>query len=282
MKVTTLIENRPSSTDPHLVGEWGLSLHITFNGHHILFDTGKSGAFADNAQILSVDLAAVDVAVVSHHHYDHGGGLRRFFAANDHALVHLGQGGGEYFSRRSPSREKYIGLDKALVTDFPDRFRTVNSRVEILPDVFVFPHISGSYPRPAGNKRLLVKRDGEWAEDDFEHEIVMAIKENDKLVIVTGCSHNGILNMVDTVTRELEGLPIKAVIGGFHLVASSARSNSMAGSKREVEGLARKVLDYPVERTYTGHCTGPKAFAVLKGVMGERIVDLETGYCFEV
>jgi len=71
------------------------------------------------------------------------------------------------------------------------------------------------------------------------------------------------------------------VIGGFHLIASS-RANSMAGSKRDVEDLARKVLDYPIERTYTGHCTGTKALAILQAVMGERIMDLETGYSFEV
>jgi 7,8-dihydropterin-6-yl-methyl-4-(beta-D-ribofuranosyl)aminobenzene 5'-phosphate synthase len=68
MRVTTLIENRPGKTDSHLVGEWGLSLHITFNGQNILFDTGASGAFAENAGTLSIDLASIEAAVLSHHH----------------------------------------------------------------------------------------------------------------------------------------------------------------------------------------------------------------------
>ena len=87
--------------------------------------------------------------------------------------------------------------------------------------------------------------------------------------------------MVDTVARVFEGIPVKAVIGGFHLVGSPP-FNFMAGSRREVEDLAKKILDYPIDRTYTGHCTGTKAFAVLKTVMGERITDLKTGSCFEV
>jgi len=281
MKITTLIENRSSKTDPHLLAEWGLSLYITFSGHNILFDTGASGSFAKNAEHLSIDLASINTAVLSHHHFDHGGGLRRFLEANKNARVHLGKApSGECFTRFLIFK-KYVGLEQALMTDYQDRFRTVSEPIEILPDVFVFPHISGTYPKPAGNKRLLVQKDGKLLPDDFSHEIVMAIKENNKLIIFTGCSHNGVLNMVDTVTREFMGLPIKAVVGGFHLVAAPP-FNFMAGNKREVEELANKVLDYPVDQTFTGHCTGTQAFAVLKDVMGEHITDLITGSSFEI
>src|SRR5512139_3374325 len=100
MKVTTLIENRSSTANPNLVAEWGLSLHINFNDHNILFDTGATCAFTKNAEQLSVNLASVDTAVLSHHHYDHGGGLRRFFDANTKAKVHLGTSpGGECITR---------------------------------------------------------------------------------------------------------------------------------------------------------------------------------------
>ncbi len=282
MKVTTLIENRPSKTDSHLVAEWGLSLHIAFNGHNILFDTGASGAFAKNAEFLSVNVASIDTAVLSHHHYDHGGGIKRFLELNSRAKVHLGETpNGDCFFKAFGFMKKYIGLDKALTTDYPDRFETVRRPTEILPDVFVLPHILGSRPRPRGNKYLFLKKDHTFALDDFAHEIVMAIKEDRNLVVFTGCSHSGILNMVETVARAFEGTPIKAVIGGFHLVAIPL-FNFMAGSKREVEGLAKSTLDYPVGITYTGHCTGNRAFPILKSVMGERLKDIKTGSCFEV
>ncbi len=282
MRITTLIENRPSKSDSRLAAEWGLSLHITFNGHNILFDTGSSGAFAKNAENLSVKVASIDTAVLSHRHFDHGGGLRCFFNANANAKVYLGEApSGDCYFRLFPFVRKYIGLEKALMKDYPERFKTVSIPTEILPDVFVFPSTSGPYPTPAGNKRLLVRRNGKLIPDDFAHEIVMAIKENSKLIIFTGCSHHGVLNMVDTVARVFDGIPVKAVIGGFHLVGSPP-FNFMAGSRREVEDLAKKILDYPIDRTYTGHCTGTKAFAVLKTVMGEHITDLKTGSCFEV
>jgi 7,8-dihydropterin-6-yl-methyl-4-(beta-D-ribofuranosyl)aminobenzene 5'-phosphate synthase len=259
-----------------------MSLHITFNGHNILFDTGASGSFARNAERLSVDVASVETAVLSHHHFDHGGGLRCFLDANAKARVHIGAPpGGECFIKLLPFVKKYVGLDRTLMTHCSDRFKIVEKPDEILPDVFVFPRVSGPCPRPAGNKRLFVRRDGKLTPDDFAHEIVMAIRESNKLVIFTGCSHNGVLNMVDAAAREFDGIPVKAVIGGFHLVASPP-FNFMAGTRREVEDLAKKVLDYPVEHTYTGHCTGKKAFAVLKAVMGGHITDLRTGSCFEV
>jgi len=282
MNVTTLIENRPTKTDSRLVSEWGLSLHIAFNGHDILFDTGASGSFAKNAEHLSVNLASIGTAVLSHHHCDHGGGLRRFFELNSRAKVHLGAPPhGDCSFKAFGLLNKYIGLEKSVTTDYSNRFETVLEPTEILPDVFIFPQILGSRPKPAGNRHLFLKNDHTLALDDFAHEIVMAIKEDGKLVVFTGCSHNGILNMVDTVAKAFEGTPIKAAIGGFHLVAIPP-FNFMTGNKREVEELGRSILDYPVEKTYTGHCTGTRAFGFLQAVMGERIIDLQTGSCFEI
>lgn len=282
MKVTTLIENRPSKTDRRLAAEWGLSLHIEFNGHNILFDTGASGSFAKNAEHLAVSIASIDTAVLSHHHYDHGGGLRQFFELNSSAKVNMGEiPNGDCFAKVSGVVKKYIGLDKAVIADFEDRFKIIKNPVEILPDVFIFPHIVNKHPKPAGNKNLFLRKNHFFTFDDFTHEIVMAIKEKGKLIVFTGCSHNGILNMVDTVSQEFKGIPIKAVIGGFHLIGAPP-FGFMSDIRREVENLGNSVLNYPVDETYTGHCTGDKAFEVLKSVMGDRLTEIRTGTAFEV
>ena len=282
MKITTLIENKPSKTDSNLVAEWGLSLHIAFNGHDILLDTGASGAFARNAGHLAVDIASIDAAVLSHHHYDHGGGLRQFFELNSKAKVYLGEPpAGDCFGKAFGFLNKYIGLDKTLAIDYAKRFETIRQPAEILPDVFLIPRVHCSNAKPAGNKHLFLKKDHAFTHDDFAHEIIMVIKENGKLAVFTGCSHNGVLNILDTGTSMFKGVPVKAVIGGFHLVAMPI-FNVMAESKRVVRDLARSILDYPVEVTYTGHCTATQAFGVLKSVMGDRITEIETGSRFDV
>ena len=87
MRITTLIENNVLENRDDLTAEFGLSLHVQTGGQQILFDSGTSGAFADNAETLGIDLAEVTASVLSHQHFDHGGGLGRFFGSNSSAPV---------------------------------------------------------------------------------------------------------------------------------------------------------------------------------------------------
>ena len=88
MQVTALIEDiKPDNSD--LYSEKGLSIHIQRDDDNILFDTGVTGAFVDNARKLGIDLTAVDVTAISHGHFDHGGGLGRFMELNESSPVYL-------------------------------------------------------------------------------------------------------------------------------------------------------------------------------------------------
>src|SRR5690606_6932037 len=110
----------------------------------------------------------------------------------------------------------------------------------------------------------------------FRHEVVVALRERDTLAVLTGCSHSGVLNMVETVQRFFPGTPIKAVIGGFHLVAVPP-FNRMPDKAEAVARIGRAVLEMGVETAWTGHCTGTQAFKVLQESMGERARQLHTG-----
>jgi 7,8-dihydropterin-6-yl-methyl-4-(beta-D-ribofuranosyl)aminobenzene 5'-phosphate synthase len=277
VQITTLVDNRPSPDDPALTAEWGLSLCVELSGRHILIDMGATDAFARNAARLSIDIAAIDVAILSHHHYDHGGGLRRFLELNHHAPIYLGAAPqGDPTVKLLGFVRKYIGLDQALLAKHAHRFRFVHERTEVLPGVLVLPLIGGQHARPAGNKHLYLKRDSGLAPDDFRHEIVVAIREHDALVVLTACSHNGLLNMVETASAQFPGVPVKAVIGGFHL-AKLPPFSGMSENERVVADIGRAVLEYGVETTFTGHCTGKAAFEVLRGAMGDRVQEIHTG-----
>ena len=109
MRVVTLIENTAGC--PELVCEHGLSFYIETGKHRILFDAGQTDAFAQNAEKLNVDLGSVDFAVLSHGHYDHGGGLQKFLQINQTAPVYLRR---DAFLLHQNGQGKNIGLDPQL------------------------------------------------------------------------------------------------------------------------------------------------------------------------
>jgi 7,8-dihydropterin-6-yl-methyl-4-(beta-D-ribofuranosyl)aminobenzene 5'-phosphate synthase len=128
-----------------------------------------------------VNLRTADAAVLSHHHYDHGGGLPRFFALNSNAKVYLKKPpDGECYFKALLFRRRFIGLDRDLFNEYSARFAFIEEFTEILPDVYIFTNIGSTYPKPKGNRYLYVKRDSHWSLDTFAHELVMAIREHGK------------------------------------------------------------------------------------------------------
>jgi len=115
MKITCLMENDPPEGRDDLIAEFGLSLHVQTDGRQILFDTGASGAFAENAETLGIDLEEVNAAVLSHHHFDHGGGLGRFLEANHRAPIYLREAEpADRFFKALAILKRPIGLDLSV------------------------------------------------------------------------------------------------------------------------------------------------------------------------
>ena len=282
MEITALIENTRSEDRKDLMAEHGLSLHIDHEDKQILFDTGATEAFSDNAEKLGVDIKQVDITVISHHHFDHGGGLNHLLKSNKKTKIYLRQcEEKEYYFKALGFINKFVGLDWSLLKKYVDRIHFVNELTEISPSVFILTEIKKPFPQPKGNRHLFARKDNSYELDSFEHELIMVIREKDGLVAFTGCSHNGILNMIDTVAKQFPNVRIKAVFGGFHLIGLPML-NTMAGSKREVENIGKEILKYPIVKLYTGHCTGMKAYQVLKGVLGDKLEHFPTGGRIEV
>lgn len=282
MNVTVLAENTRLAGRDDLRAENGLSLYIQRDEMCILFDTGMTEAFARNAERLGIDIQEVDLAVLSHHHFDHGGGLAHFLETNQKAEVYLRRWGAEDRCFRALGIiNKPVGLDRMLFRKHADRFTFVDTFTAIAPDVFILVEIGNPYPQPKGNRYLFVRNGDAYRLDSFDHELVMAIREQEGLAVFTGCSHRGILNMLAAVSEQFDAFPIKAVFGGFHLIDLPVL-NRMAGSKRDVENIGKEMLQYPIEKAYTGHCTGTRAYRVLRAVMGEKLVYLSTGSHVEV
>ena len=273
--VTTLIENTCISERNDLISEHGVSMHIEFGNKSILFDVGSSDNFIKNASKLNINISDVDILVISHAHRDHGGGLDHFLKENSKARIYMHENTKKeyYYS------DHHIGLDNKLLSEFENRITFIKEYAEIIPNVFLLTSFSNKYLRPR-NSNLYMKDENGKNPDNLEHEIVFVLKREDGLVVLSGCSHNGILNMTDAAFKRFPNSPVKAVLGGFHLM--NPGTGKMAESEETVANIANIFQTLPVEKIYTGHCTGNEAFRILENILKHKLAPFKTGSIFQL
>lgn len=275
MKITVLIENTRLKNSDLLI-EHGISLFIEKNGYNILFDTGGPQESAiENASRLGIDLSKVDVVVISHGHNDHTGGLIKFFQINDKAPVYLKKEAlGSYYSKR-PEGGKYIGIDSKIAEKYTKRLHFVDKTTEIAQNIFLVPDIKKEFPVPYSNHVLFEKINGKFARDDFKHELFMVIENDNDLVVLSGCGHSGIKNIINTAKEVFLDKNISAVIGGFHLQAGA--STFAVAKEEEVEEMAEWLVLEGIENVYTGHCTGELGMNLMQPILGDKLKRIYTG-----
>ena len=269
MKITTLVENHGNVEKPSLKEEHGVSFYIEVGEHVYMSDVGQSGNFAVNAEKLGVDLGKVETLAISHHHYDHGGGLGRFFEENKDAVVYMHTSpNADYLAVDSPDSIRYIGLDRGMLKDHQSRIYYIDESEEVSPGFYLLAEIPEKYPKPHGDERLKIRIGDKTKPDPFKHEMVTVVEEDEGLVVLTGCAHNGVLNMIAAVQEVFPGEPILAVIGGFHLHHETDQT---------VQEIGEKLLEMNIPRVITGHCTGDHQTDLLAEVLGDRLERLFTG-----
>lgn len=273
MKVTTLFENRTISKE--YKNNHGLSLYIETQNHKILFDTGRDGAFADNALKLRVHIEDVDIAVLSHGHYDHGGGLETFLKLNNKAKIYIGKGAFDYHLAKLFKIFKHnLGLKKSLAGS--SRFVFIDETVRIDDELILFGSVRGDKLMPKGNSRLLKQHDnGRIDKDDFQHEINLLVNEKGRYSLFCGCSHRGIVNILRKA-KDITGGDVNTVIGGFHLMGMNE-----GNSKGFLDELSAILSHNNVDKYYTCHCTGEEAYSYLRKSM-KNLGEIKTGSVIEV
>ena len=262
MIIKVLMENTACSEE--FICEHGLSLYIETNGKKILFDTGQSGEFATNAEKLGVDLAEIDFAVISHGHYDHGGGIAKFLQINKKAPVYINKHG---FEPHYNGTEKYIGLDTELL-DNPQIILVEN--IDLAHNIKLFSCNNKKLAEPINASGLNMQIDGDLAPEDFRHEQYMQVIEGDKKILISGCSHKGIVNIMNWTKPDV-------LVGGFHFMKLDVQGDG----KEYLDNSVKELMSYNC-KYYTCHCTGIEQYDYLKTEMGDRLCYISTGEIFEV
>ena len=265
MKIKILTDNKAKDG---LKGEWGLSVYIEHGGKKLLLDTGASPLFSENAEKCGVDLTGVDLAFLSHAHYDHSNGFGKFFTVNKKSPLYLSGNCKENCYGKRWIFSKYIGIKKGYAEAYKDRLIYTDGLTEVEEGVYLLPHGEGDFSDYGKKNSLYQKNNRKWSYDSFDHEQSLVIRTDRGLVIFNSCCHTGADNIITEVSEAFKGEKIIALIGGFHLYKSG---------DEDVLNLAKRIEQTGIELIYTGHCTGDKAFAILKNQLGEKAHELFAG-----
>ena len=254
MKITTLLENK--TTCDALRCEHGLSLYIETAKHKILFDSGASDAFWENAKALGIDLAQVDIAFLSHAHNDHCGVMLTFLRGYGTAEVYLQKEAfGDYYVV-TPTKCAFIGLDPAL-HEYADRFVMAEGVTKIDEELTLFSGIRTHELLSEANATLREKVGGDYPRDAFRHEQDLLVTEHGKTVLFAGCAHSGIINIINRV-EDILGRAPDYVFAGFHLYNPSLGQSE---PRALVDAVGERLRARKATRYVTGHCTGDAANA---------------------
>lgn len=264
MKVVTLIEN--SEGVKNCAFEHGLSIYVEMEKHKLLLDTGASGDFIKNAAVLGIDLTLVDAVILSHGHWDHAGGILPFAELNDRAEIYAQiTAGFDYYNG-----DNYIGIDKRIL-ELP-QLRLRRGDYRICEGVTVFTGVDERRCWPKGNRAMTCRTNGKNVRDNFDHEQYLVLEEKGARILLSGCAHNGILNIMKKFSALFGGEP-DIVISGFHMMKQSEYDeDDITMIKDTARELAKTKSIF-----YTGHCTSEQAFVIMKEIMGQQLQPLYTG-----
>lgn len=267
MEITTLIENVVYNEG--LCAEHGLSFWIEAFNKKILFDVGQTDKFFCNSTQLGIDIREADYIVISHGHYDHTGGLEFFLKTNKKAEIIIKK---EAFIDKyssSTGKTRYIGIrNKQILLENEYRIKYVNDIMKI-GDINFIGKIDITNDFENDEKKLLIKNEeGNYIKDSFNDELVMIIDRNEGVDIITGCSHSGIINSINTVKKVFPNKEVKSVIGGFHL---------RGGSENRIEKTIKYFKNEKINFIGINHCSGIDFYNRMKNEVNTDIEYLYTG-----
>lgn len=278
IKLITLSENTASMTRD-ILAEHGFSVYLETNETRLIFDTGQSISAAHNAKTLGLDLSGLCIAL-SHGHYDHTGGLESILLLTGPANVycHPDAFAPKYVERHGSLR--YIGFVRRRqeYERMGASFCVSRQPQKLGKGIWLLGEIPRITDFETPEEDLLVK-DPEMRIDPLLDDQALAVETDKGLVIVLGCAHSGLINIIEHARNVTGVRKIAGVIGGTHLGFSDA---NRAAARMRLEKTVRALREYDIGLLGVSHCTGPVAAARLFDEFGDRFVFNCAGTVIEI
>lgn len=261
--LTVLCEN--SVAGPFgLIGEHGWSVHADIFGSSLLFDTGQGLGVIPNSSSLGIDLNSLDVIVLSHGHYDHTSGLPDVLkqCGTINVYAHDDCFTDRYWIKDNDSREIGIRFKRSYLESLGAKFIHISSFTEIIDGVYLTGEVPRRTPFEPVDPHMKTVGDHNTLEQDVILDDQSLIIDTDNgLVVLLGCAHAGLINILSHVADHLPERPIHTVIGGTHL--GFAQPDQFAETMKALERFS-------IKRLGAGHCTGLQNSARLYHHLGDK------------
>ncbi|HEM55743.1 MAG TPA: MBL fold metallo-hydrolase [Thermodesulfobium narugense] len=277
--ITILVDNIVLSSRPaNLLAEHGFSALIESEKQTFLYDTGSSGvALINNAHRLKKDLKNIDAIILSHNHSDHTGGLLTLldYLRKDIKIYAHHNIFKKTFSKKT-KKITFIGIPftREMLESLGANFIFLDSPIKIDEDIFLSYQIEPSNNFEITDQNLLkLDEKGQLVSDTFEEDMSIYFKDDNRLSVLTGCAHMGVINIIEQGKRTTGCKELDAIIGGSHLGPASKEQQD-----KTIEAL--KILN--PDRVAFTHCTGLEMISRCSNELKDRFIFSGVGSTFEV
>jgi 7,8-dihydropterin-6-yl-methyl-4-(beta-D-ribofuranosyl)aminobenzene 5'-phosphate synthase len=269
VRLTILVDN--ISEKKGLKSEHGFSAFLEAGDCHILFDTGQSEAIIHNARALGIELAALRHIVLSHGHYDHTGGLRAVLAVAKNARIYAHQAALEgKYKKLFPGIYKHIGMDARLSDILAEEKRVVavEKPATICDNVTISGHVERKFSDASTTSRFFRKAGRKYEKENVPDDMALFVRSEKGTSVIAGCSHSGVLNIIEWARTVMTVDRLYAYVGGMHL--AGADEDELAAVAGRLEGVGCQLIA-------PGHCTGRRAQSFFLERFGGRCIIPEVG-----